>query len=627
MPSSNPPHRSLLFPFTAALLLAAVAAAPAAAPEVADQESTDQQLTDQQLTDQQLTDDVYFDRVDVDIVNLEVFVTDDAGRPVTGLTREDFALLVGGERTEILNFYAAAGPPLPALATLPEETAADAPAPAPLPALPEQSVTLVIVVDERHATAGERKRVLEELADGFAHGLPPATRAMVATLGGGIPGGIEVLQPLTGDSLAIAAALGDLRTSAARGHGESFELRALLRQLEDTSGVRGRSGGAGPSRNEEGTGEVGDILFAIRSYEEKERADLQESLDSLGRLIAGLGGMPGHKAVIYVGRGLNSAPGRALMSAFRAKFGAAIAGSPSEVEIGNAAAATVPAFRRLAELSNANRVSFYAVTTGAVGTSEAISAEIGQVDIGLGRAWGPEVDAVYRADLSAGLEVLADSTGGRALSGSADYELIPDWIAAGAGYFYSLGFAPPTAPTGSSHAIEVDLPGHPDFALRFRRRLITTSREQRAADRTLATLVYGGGDNPLAIAADLGPTQDGDRRTVVQPILVKIPFANLTLLPAGRGYQGELSIHVVAQDAEGRISEVSTLDAPIRLPAERLAAAMAGVAGYRVALGLRPGQQKIAIGVRDVIGNVVSTLVVEHRVAPPAAGRRKARGG
>jgi len=78
-----------------------------------------------------------------------------------------------------------------------------------------------------------------------------------------------------------------------------------------------------------------------------------------------------------------------------------------------------------------------------------------------------------------------------------------------------------------------------------------------------------------------------------------------------------MTILVVAEDAEGRLSEVQTVDAPVRIPAARLEEALGGVAGYRVGLLLRPGPHRLAIGVRDEIGNVVATMVLEHDVAPP----------
>jgi hypothetical protein len=45
-----------------------------------------------------------------------------------------------------------------------------------------------------------------------------------------------------------------------------------------------------------------------------------------------------------------------------------------------------------------------------------------------------------------------------------------------------------------------------------------------------------------------------------------------------------------------------------------------------MSLVVRPGPQKIAIGVRDVLGDVVSTLLVEHHVERAGTRRGQRRG-
>ena len=48
----------------------------------------------------------YGEAVDVEVVNVDVYVTDPAGNPVTGLTRDDFVLLESKKRLAIDYFYA-----------------------------------------------------------------------------------------------------------------------------------------------------------------------------------------------------------------------------------------------------------------------------------------------------------------------------------------------------------------------------------------------------------------------------------------------------------------------------------------------------------------------------------------
>ena len=48
----------------------------------------------------------FVDMVNVSVVNVDVYVTDKKGNPVTGLTKDDFQLFENGKPVEITNFYA-----------------------------------------------------------------------------------------------------------------------------------------------------------------------------------------------------------------------------------------------------------------------------------------------------------------------------------------------------------------------------------------------------------------------------------------------------------------------------------------------------------------------------------------
>ena len=48
---------------------------------------------------------LFTDSVRVEVVNVDVFVTDKQGKPVKGLGRDDFEVLVDGEPVEVSNFH------------------------------------------------------------------------------------------------------------------------------------------------------------------------------------------------------------------------------------------------------------------------------------------------------------------------------------------------------------------------------------------------------------------------------------------------------------------------------------------------------------------------------------------
>jgi hypothetical protein len=53
--------------------------------------------------------DSFGESIQVTVVSIDVVVRDKSGKPVTGLTRDDFALRVDGKPVEITNFYSVAG--------------------------------------------------------------------------------------------------------------------------------------------------------------------------------------------------------------------------------------------------------------------------------------------------------------------------------------------------------------------------------------------------------------------------------------------------------------------------------------------------------------------------------------
>ena len=56
------------------------------------------------------------------------------------------------------------------------------------------------------------------------------------------------------------------------------------------------------------------------------------------------------------------------------------------------------------------------------------------------------------------------------------------------------------------------------------------------------------------------------------------------------------------------LSPVRTLELPIEIPNDQLAAALGGEARFPLELEMRRGPQRLAVGLRDLLGRVDSTL-------------------
>jgi VWFA-related protein len=570
--------------------------------------------------DQAPTAPVFYHQIEVHILNIDVAVADKKGNPIYGLTKDDFSVTMDGKAVEIENFYVSE-PAMqqPEATAPPAEAAAAAPAPQTGVAqtVPqEQRLHLAVVIDTQRLLPAERNRVIKDLGAQLQKGLRPGDEILVAAYNGGL----QVRQPFTSQWQQVVDNLDELTGQVSGGMGAEQERRNILRDLTQASGPAPSGGLGGPVSTAQD--EASQILSAIQLYARQASLQTKQTVSALNAFVDGLGGLPGRKALLLVTTGMEEHPGRALLDAWNNKysqFARALGVSATDVATGDES--TTDMFKDLIARANAKRVTFYSIGTAGAGVSQAVSAGQGGGYESAGGAgvWSQGVDAGYRADMGAPLSMIASDTGGRALVNSSNYDQLVQWVRQDASSYYSLGIrAPEGADTTkrASHQIRVHV-DVPDVDVRYRREAAIRSENDKASDRTLAELMYGNGDNPLAIAADFGPSQpheQGKKDELVQPILVKIPFVKLTLLPQPRFHEGKVTIFVVARDDEGRVSSVQSLEAPIRIPNDKLMAALKGVGGYRIGLLIRPGPHQIAIGVRDEIGNTTSTIRLQHDV-------------
>src|SRR4051794_2722412 len=115
----------------------------------------------------------FIDVVNVSVVNVDAYVTDKKGNPVTGLTRDDFELFENKRPVQITNFYSVSGgkataPGTPAPPTAPAAPGAAIAVPLPpqeLDARPseDQRLRLVLYVDNYTLRPFNRNRVMREL--------------------------------------------------------------------------------------------------------------------------------------------------------------------------------------------------------------------------------------------------------------------------------------------------------------------------------------------------------------------------------------------------------------------------------------------------------------------------------
>ncbi len=538
------------------------------------------------LAAQPAADAGFAESIDVDVVDIDVFVSDRAGRPVPGLTREDFELRVDGKPVAITNFAAGAAAGRPAAAGTPATARTPTTAPAaPAPALAEaasggahgaaidQPLTLALFIDDRGLSPGARNPTLRQLEGFFRGALHPRDRVLIARYDGV---DVQLLLPAAGDGVAAVAALREVGAKMSRGANTTNDWTKAWQDLADAETLA------------QGTAAVEQL----RMLRFRREGEAQRVLRTLGSFVDSLAGLRGRKALLYLSGEL-------------------------QVPAGDGAV------RDLVRRANAAEVTVYGL--GAqddlaaifIGTTKL--AEFGIDPAGFGNGSGDRFAAT--------LQEIVGPTGGVAAVDLNRPAFLLERIREDFSSFYSLGFAPPPAPDSGdtvTHRVEVRVRGRSGLQVRFPATYTARSREERLADRTRTALrldAPGAGDNPLGVR--LGFEHDElaayGRRAVT--VLVTLPLARVTLRPGQGVHDGKVEMLVAVRDSTGHELRMRRITLPLHVPDGELAAVERKSAAYRLRLDLPPGTSTLALGVRDELGNRESTVATKYVAGALAAAK------
>jgi VWFA-related protein len=501
-------------------------------------------------------EEVFSEAIEVSVVSLDVFVTDRKGKPLTGLTKEDFEVYEDGKPVEITNFYADGRPePRAAPASRPED----------------QKLHLVVFVDDVNMEPQGRLRILDRLPDFLGRGLTPGDKVMLVRFNQAL----EIRRSFTTDLDQIRtdiAALGQLSSDA-----KKYE-ESRNHAIEDIINAIEVHGGWGPPAESR-----------IQSWAERETMAVSASLDALNAVVGWLAGVPGRKAILYVSDGLPLVPGddlyywASLRSGYRAGQRISALGTMSND--------LSKRFREVTARASRNRVAFYPIEAYGVRTVRGTALQ--------------EATVTSRQN---GLRFLADDTGGRAMLNAADpgaaFRLMEEDLAA----YYSLGYQPQREGDEREHKVEVEVKVK-GARVRHRQWYRDKTLGESVAERTLAVMRFGPEDNPLEAKLEIGE-QKAKEGGVLVPVRVRLPLSKLYLTPREGSRTGSLRLFVVASGAGTvtpvRETEVVTVNVP--------EADLAREYVHDVGITLKPGSYAVGVAVRDEAGAVTSYLRKELEV-------------
>ncbi len=577
--------------------------------------------------------DVVSQEIEVRLAEIEVIVSDRQGDPVAGMTREDFRLFQDGRAVELTHFRAVSGGRAAVETTRsPASQAEVAPG-----AEPDAGLHLVVYIDRGYLEPGDLRDVRLALRGFLRQAMGPGDRVMLVTAAQSL----ELLQAFTSVPELVVSKLDGVRARPGGGR-LTREYQSILLDMRRIKNEGNDLMARDPTR------QARIFVSRLQAYAAEIDGEIRQTTAQLRQLIGSIAGLPGRRAVLYVGGRVPAAHGRQLFDAWEDTFGRSsnlqIADNPggADTGVGGGAGATAASsdtgldslaaasasfdigaqrlVQEAAEVASAHGVVFH--TLDAAGLRDSNFLAPGDATMparGAAGNPGAVVASGSLADSMASLRALAWGTGGRSFTGGRDFSAALARVGSDFRTYYSLGFAP-LEPKGETSRIEVKLrPGdggerRGKLEVRYRSVLKLKDRDTLAAERTVSALLLEETQNPLGVEVKAGEPAAAKKGSWHVPLQISIPLARLALVADGRVHAGRLSIYTASGSLD-HVGSVTKAVVPVRIPNSELLTSLGRRVAYQLELTLpaarggKPMGQRIAVTVRDDFRPRSSTAV------------------
>jgi VWFA-related protein len=384
--------------------------------------------------------------VETDLLRVEVVVLDGNGRPVRGLTADDFQVLEDGRPQSITHFQPAFDAPPAAPAAPDDETSAP-------PLAPPSPRHIVLAIDDLHLSTNALSGCKEALKRFLAREVSDEDEVALVTTSGNL----GLFQAFTKERVALRRAIDRLPYAESRGNAggrtemSEYEAEAIDRNDPEALAEAVRE----ISQREELVVPFG-VNFENPRYRVEARGmsagilaqalqTTNRTLAALEKVVRSLGSVPGHKVLVLISDGFVIGQGTRDPRAFD--------------------------MRRIFDASARTGVTVYALDSS--GLDAAPSG---------GAVWEPGIrdrstpagregyrragDMMKRVNMNA----IAEGTGGFLVHGTNDLPMGLDRILRDADACYLLAYSPSsTEHDGRYHSIEVKVLRRPDLTVRARK--------------------------------------------------------------------------------------------------------------------------------------------------------------
>ena len=505
----------------------------------------------------------FVEQIDVAVVNVDVVVTGPDGKPVRGLTRDDFTIYENGKAQTITNF--SAFDTAPAAPTVVDATPGTAAAPAPVPHRP-RLIVLFIDIDEMEPVP--RQRFFEAMKRYVDTAMRPGDFLTLLTWADRV----RVILPATMDRKVVSDAMQILAESSRWSKNDIMRRTAatIINEARSDAAFAASLGQSGPSVQAE---------EAFREWVtgEERCAYLKRKFRELRNLLVSLARADLQKILVFASDDAARRPTRDCSTAHELD---------ALVNAANAYGLTIHAFHP-------------------PGARDRIAGNTELREVGSTSAMAAEYHRVF--DQSDGLLHLAYRTGGRVGVGPAESAEILERAATELETYYSLGYRLQPGNEDKPRKLKV-LMKDKNLRVRTRDTVVRLSETAKLRDRVTTSLYLP--DPATSASLTFTPRIAAMRRegrSMFADVVLTIPAENLLLLPSGQKLRGSFSVLVAAGRELGDASDVTEL----RQDFDSAKRPTPGAAiTYSFSVKMRPDSRRLAIALRDNLSGDVATKLV-----------------
>jgi VWFA-related protein len=431
---------------------------------------------------------------------------------------------------------------------------------------------VVIFIDNLHLAPFNRNRVLRNVEAFVRDNIKDNVEGMIVVWNRSL----KIRRKFTNDGRDLSDVLKQIEEESALGQQVLSDRRDVIQAIDDSTSADQASG-------------------RVRSYCQSLDNDLTFTIDAMKTTINQLAGVEGRKIVLHVSDGLPQSPGAELWKYISDKYRDATMHSTSMFEFDRTSK-----YLGVVQAANASGVSLYTIDASGLSVDSSVSAE--------SRTQSQRIDTfLERNNLQSMLSLMAEETGGEAILNKNDVLSALKNIEKDYTSYYSIGYRSVRSGLDRPHKVEVKLKKK-GFAVRARRSYLEKGVETKVREAVTSALFFPRDDNPLAVGLEVGKAVPADRQNFAVPVIIRIPYARLAMLPEGSKMRGRVVFYFVVIDSAGKQSELTTQPVPIELDAGKFDALARKDFIYDVKLIMIPGGQKLSIAVRDDITNSTSYL-------------------